>query len=90
MDGCNRLKNINTEVSLLISYSMPRQGHLEAALHIMVYLEFSYNSRVMLDPSYPDIDHSNISECNWKDFYEDVVEGIPPNALPLRWNQVDL
>ena len=57
--------DINTEVSLLSSYSaMLRQGHLEAVLSIMGYLKLRHNSRLVFDPSYPNIDHSNFRDCN--------------------------
>ena len=69
---------------------MPRLGHLEAALHIMGYLMLRHNSRLMFDPSYPNIDHSNFQDCDWIDFYEGAVEAIPPNAPPLRGKEVDL
>ena len=52
--------DINTEVSLLSSHSaMPRQGHLEAALHIMGHLKLRHDTRFAFNPSYPNIDHSN-------------------------------
>ena len=77
--------DINTEVSLLSSYSaMLRHGHIEAALHIMGYLKLRHNSRLAFDPPYPNIDQSNFH------FYEDAVEAIPPNAPPLRGEEVDL
>ena len=82
--------DINKEVSLLLSHSaMPRQGHLEAALHIMGYQKLRHNSRLMFDPSYPDIDHSNFQECNWTDFFEGAVETIPPNTSSPRGKEVD-
>ena len=66
--------DINTEVSPFSSYSaMLRQGHLEAVLHIMGYLKLRHNSRLMFDPSYPNIDHSNFWDCDWTDFYEGAV-----------------
>ena len=68
--------DINTELSLLSSHSMTsRKGHLEAALYIMGYLKLRYNSRLVFDPSYSDIDHSNFQKCNWKDFYEGGERG---------------
>ena len=70
--------------------AMLRQGHLEAVLHIMGYLKVRHNSRLMFDPSYPDIDHSNFQEYDWTDFYECAVEAITPNAPLLTGNQVDL
>ena len=69
---------------------MPRQGHLEAALHCMGYLKIRQNSRLMFDPSYPNIDHSNFQECDWKDFYEGAVEVIPPNIPLPEGKEVDL
>ena len=69
---------------------MPRQGHLEAALHIMGYLKLMHNSRLMFDPSYSDVDHSNFWDCDWTDFYEGAVEAIPPNSLPQRGKEVDI
>ena len=69
---------------------MPRQWHLETALHIMGYLKLRHNSRSTFDPSYPDIDHSNFWDCDWTDFYEGAVEAIPPNTPPPRRKVVDL
>ena len=63
--------NIKTKVSLISSHSaMPRQEHLEAMLHIMGYLKLRHNTRLMFDPSYPDINHSNSLDCNWTDFID--------------------
>ena len=51
--------DITTEVSTLASYlAMPMKGHMQGALHIMSYLRVKHNSRLVLDPSYPDIDLS--------------------------------
>ena len=48
--------DIATEVSILSSYlAHPREGHLDAALHIMGYLKLIHNSRLILDPTYPPI-----------------------------------
>lgn len=51
--------DVVTEVSLLASFmTHPREGHLEALLHIMAYLHDKHNSRMLFDPtSYPDIDY---------------------------------
>ena len=47
---------ISVEVSHLSSFlTMPRQGHLVNALHIMSYLKINHKSRLVLDPSYPGI-----------------------------------
>ena len=48
--------DIATEISLLSSHlAYPREGHLEAALHVMGYLKQKHNSRLIFDPTYPDI-----------------------------------
>ena len=69
---------------------MPRHWHLEAVLHMVSYLKLRHNTRLVLDPSYPIIDHSNFRKCDLTDFYEGAVEAVPPNALPLRVKEVDL
>ena len=51
--------DIDVEVSQLFSFlSIPRQGHLVNALHIMSYSKIKHNYRVVLDTSYPGIDMS--------------------------------
>ena len=83
--------DIITEVSLLASHlALPRDGHLDAVLHIFGYLKKKHNSRVVLDPTYPEIDMGMFKKCDWKDFYGDAVEAIPPNAPEPRGKEVDL
>ncbi len=51
--------DIATEVSMLSSYlACLRKGHLENALHVIGYLQLKHNSRLIFDPTYPDIDSS--------------------------------
>jgi hypothetical protein len=51
--------DIATEVSMLSSYlACPSEGHLENALHVMGYLQLKHNSRLIFDPTYPDIDQT--------------------------------
>ncbi|KAI2510101.1 Reverse transcriptase (RNA-dependent DNA polymerase) [Fragilaria crotonensis] len=83
--------DIITEVSELASYLiMPREGHLEAVFHLFNHLEKKHNARIVFDPSYPDIDRSAFKECDWKSFYGEVTEAIPPNAPPPRGKDVDI
>ena len=83
--------DINTKASLQSSYwAIPRQRHLEAALHIMGYLKVRQSLRLVFNPSYPDIDHRSFQEYHWRDFYEGAVEAIPPNTPLLRGKKVDL
>ena len=57
--------DINTEVSLPSSYSaVPRQGHLDAVLHIIGYLKLRHNLRLAFDSFHPDIDQINFQECD--------------------------
>ena len=83
--------DIKTEVSLLLSHSaMPRQGHLEAVLHIMGYLKLRNNSRLAFNTSCPDVNQNIFQECDWTDFYEDAVEVVPPNVSPPIRKEVNL
>ena len=54
--------DIAVEISQLSSFlAMPRRGHMVSALHVMSYLKIKHNSRLVLDPTYPDITHSEFS-----------------------------
>ena len=73
--------DICTEVSMLSSYSaMPREGHLEATLHVFSFLKSKSNSRLILDPMEPDVGKSDFVECDWREFYAGATEAVPPNA----------
>ena len=83
--------DIATEVSLLSSYlAMPREGHIEAALHIMSYLKKKHNARVVFDPTYPDIDMDFFQRHDWEEFYGDVEEAVPADKPEPRGKPVDL
>jgi len=83
--------DIITEVSTLSSHVvMPRKGHLDALFHLFAYLGKKHNARIVFDPSYPDIDMTVFKECDWKHFYGDVKEAIPPNAPSPRGKEVDI
>ena len=59
---------------------MPWDGHLEAALHVFLYLKLGSNSRFIFDPMEPNVGDSDFVECDWSDFYPGVEEALPPNA----------
>jgi hypothetical protein len=83
--------DIATEVSLLSSHlAYPREGHLEAALHVMAYLRAKHNSRLIFDPTYPDIDMTVFKQCDWKEFYGNVSEAIPVDAPEPLGKDVDI
>ncbi len=74
-----------TKVSLLSSHSaLPREGHMDAALHIIALLGLHHNSRLCMNPTYPDIDNDQFPVMDWKEFYSEVTDPIPPNA-PNPW-----
>ncbi len=83
--------DICTEVSMLSSQmALPLQGHLEAALHVMLYLSFHHNSHLCMDHTYPVIDSTQFPICDWREFYGEVEEPILPNAPEAIGKVVDL
>ncbi len=50
--------DIPIEVSMLLSH-----GHLETALHIMLYLSLHHNLHLCMDPAYPAIDSTQLPIC---------------------------
>ena len=82
--------DIITEVSMLSSHlACPREGHLEAVYRIFAYLDKKHNSRMVFDPTYPEIDMSAFKECDWKEFYYEAKEPLPPNMPEPRGKEVD-
>ena len=78
-------------VSLLSSHiALPRRGHLQAAVHVMAHVSQIYHSRLLHDPTYPEIDHSVFKEYDWSKFYRDAKEAISKNAQEPCGNEVDI
>ena len=63
---------------------------MEAVLHIFAYLDKKHNSRMAFDLTYPDIDMSVFKTCEWKEFYEQAKEPVPPDAPPPLGKEVDI
>ena len=83
--------DIITEVSELASYlALPREGHLEAVFHLFNFLEKRLEARIAFDPTFPEIDMRAFKECDWRAFYGNVKEALPPNAPTPRGKEVDL
>ncbi len=83
--------DIIAEVSTLASHmAMPREGHLDALFDVCCYLKRQHNSRFVFDPTYPDIDWSIFMQLDWKHFYGDIVEAVPPDAPEPRGKEVDI
>jgi hypothetical protein len=60
--------------------ALPREGHLVAVLRIFSNLKTHHNSRIAFDPSYPEIDQSQFPRKDWRRFYDNMEEPLPPNA----------
>ena len=54
-----------TEVNTMAGFlAMPREGHLDNVFHMFAYLKIKHNSRMVFDPSYPEIDMNDFKECD--------------------------
>jgi hypothetical protein len=83
--------DIITEVSMLASQLVcPREGHLEAVYRIFAYLDNKHNSRMVFDPTYPEIDMTSFKECDRKEFYGEVKEPLPPNMPEPRGKEIEI
>ena len=61
--------DIITEVSMLTSQlALPREGHLEAVLHIFGYLKGHHNAWMVFDLTYPTPDMPMLQEHHLFDF----------------------
>ena len=73
--------DIITKVLLLLSHiALPREGHLDAVVHVMAHVSQRYNSRLVYDPLYQEKDHNVFKRCDWSEFYRDAKEAIYMNA----------
>jgi hypothetical protein len=83
--------DITTEVSMLLSHNaLPRVGHLDAVFRIFSYLKTKTNARLVLDPTYADIDYESFPKENWCEFYGNAKEHLPPNAPAPRGKPVEV
>ncbi len=74
--------DITCEVLMMSSYTaMPREGHLDYVIYLFCYLKAHHNSRLVLDPTYSNINMDHFKCYDWKQFYADLKELIPPNTL---------
>ncbi len=79
------------EMSMLLSHmTLLRQGHLEAALHVMLYLPFHQKSCLCMDPMYPAIVSKQFPSCYWNEFYSEIEEPVLPNEPEAIGKVVDL
>jgi hypothetical protein len=68
--------DIMVEVSMLsTNLAMPRNGHLEQAIHIFAYLRQVQRKTLAMDPKYPVYNENQFSPVSdWHDFYRDAKE----------------
>ena len=69
------------EASIMSQYQAnPRVGHLDALYNIFGYLKNHLDrGRLAFDPAEPDLDMRVFNtDADWRDFYGDVVEELPP------------
>ena len=61
--------------------ALPREGHLEAVLHIFSYLKSHHNTEMVFDPSDPMVDITDMQEKDWSTsvFGSELKEIIPSN-----------
>ena len=77
--------DIMLEVSLMSAFlASPREGHLDAVLHIFGYLKTHPKRKIAFDPDHPEIDERRFHQYDWYDFYRDAKEAIPLNAPEAR------
>ena len=73
--------DICCEVSMMSScLAMPREGHLQQVLHIFAYLKRFHNPRIIMDPTYPDLDKDDFPNYDWENHYKTYKDEIPSNA----------
>jgi hypothetical protein len=83
--------DVITEVSMLSSYlANPRDGHMDAALHLYSWLKSHHNARLVLDPTIPKIEQSTFVRRDWDRYYGDVKEELPPDMPKPLGQAVDL
>ena len=73
---------ITCEVSMMASMmSMPEKGHLNQLFHIFAYFKRKYNTGMVFDPHYPEINEDMFLKYDWNHtLYSNVKESVPNNA----------
>ena len=57
--------DVTAKMPLLSSHlELPKERHLVVAVHIMTYVGQKYNSILVYDPSYQDLDHNVFKKCD--------------------------
>jgi hypothetical protein len=77
------------EAGLLARFqAAPREGHLDLLFHIFAYLKKYNRLTVAFDWSYPNLDESRFTVCDWQEYYPEAKEPIATNVLEARGKPV--
>ena len=76
----------NGGVIIVTACNFPRKECLDATVYITTYVGQRYNSKLVYDPLYPEINHSIFKKCDWSEFFWYSEEAIPRNA-PGHWGK---
>ena len=77
--------DIMVETGLLARFqACPREGHLDQLFHMFAYLKKYNRSALVFDWTEPELDESRFQEVDWKEFYPEAAEVLPPNAPEAR------
>jgi hypothetical protein len=83
--------DIHVQVAMLSSYTVqPHIGHLDAVFRIFAYPKAHDRSKIVFDPSLPNIDERRFVKYSWEDFYKGAREAIPPNMPEPRGKEVEI
>ena len=83
--------DIHTEVSMLASQmALPHEGHLDMIFRVFTYRKTKHSSRLVLNPSYPELYYNVFPDHDWSSMYGDVKEAIPPDAPTAHGIEVDI
>ena len=80
----------NQGVILSSNVLLPREGHLDSAVHVMAHVGQRYNFRLVYDSSYPEINQNVFKKCDWSEFYRDAKEAIPMNIPESQSKDIDI
>ena len=77
IDICCEVSMMSTQLAL------PREGHLEAVLHIFAYLKNHHNTEMVFDHSDPMIDFASFQEKDWStSVFGNTLQEIIPSNMP--------
>ncbi|KAL7460379.1 hypothetical protein ACHAXS_000833 [Conticribra weissflogii] len=62
---------------------------MDATLQIMANLGLHHNLLLCMEMTHPDIDDDQFPGMDWKEFYSNVKEPIPPNAPKPMGKPID-